>query len=71
MSEPAVEHESAWSPFVIFGIASVVAAAWAIYMGVSYLAAPNFLQDDLPTILGVSVAVVLFVLLGSKAPPNE
>ena len=71
MTAASAERERGWSPFVVFGLASIVAAAWAIFMGVSYLATPNFVQDDLPTIAAVSVAVAVFVLLGARAPPNE
>jgi prolipoprotein diacylglyceryltransferase len=67
----AAEDGGGWSPFVVFGIAAVVAAAFAIYMGVSFLETPDFLADDFPTIAGVTIAVVLFVVLGARAPPNE
>ena len=60
-----------WSPFAIFGVAAVIAAAWAIYMGVSFLATPDFLADDLPTIAGVSAAVAIFLVIGARAPANE
>lgn len=71
MSAADVDRDRGWSPFVIFGLAAVVAAAWAIYMGVSYLATPDFVTNDLPTITGISIAVVAFLVLGSRAPPND
>jgi len=72
VSAPPVAADGGWaSPFVIFGIGAVVAAAFAIFMGVSFLETPQFVADDLPTIAGVSIAVVVFLVLGSRAPPNE
>lgn len=60
-----------WSPFAVFGGAAVVAAAWGIYMGLAYVGTPHFVTDDLPTIVGVATAVVAFLVLGLRAPPNE
>jgi len=68
---PAESRAGLGSPFVVFGVAAAIAAAFAIYMGVSFLATPDFFTTDFPTIAGVSIAVVLFLVLGARAPPNE
>ena len=59
------------SPFGWFGVAIVVGAAWALIMGLEYVNTPTFITGDLPTILGVGAAVVAFLVIGWRAPPNE
>jgi len=58
-------------PFVWFGVAVIVGAAWALFMGLSYYNVPTFTASALPTIGGVAVAVVAFLAIGAWAPPNE
>jgi prolipoprotein diacylglyceryltransferase len=71
MSEPTSSPERGLTPFAWFAIALVVGAAFAIYMGLSYEALPNFTTADLPTIAGITIAVVAFLVIGARAPPNE
>ncbi|MCI4326073.1 MAG: hypothetical protein L3K16_00305 [Thermoplasmata archaeon] len=71
MSERASSADRGLTPFTWFGIALVVGAAFAIYMGLSYEAIPNFTTADFPTIAGITIAVVAFLVIGSRAPPNE
>jgi hypothetical protein len=59
------------TPFGWFGVAIVVGAAWALFMGLSYVNTPTFVSGDLPTILGVAIAVAVFLIIGWRAPPNE
>jgi len=59
------------TPFGWFGVAIVVGAAWALFMGLSYANTPTFVAGDLPTILGVAIAVAIFLIIGWRAPPNE
>ena len=70
MSAPT-ESERGVSPFGWFAVAIVVGAAWALFMGIEYVNTPTFISGDLPTILGVAAAVVAFLLIGWRAPPNE
>lgn len=71
MSGATGTEERGITPFAVFGIALVVAAAWAIYMGVAYSGTPNFISAALPTILGVSAAVAAMLLIATWAPKNE
>lgn len=59
------------TPFFWFGIAIVVGAAYALYMGLAYYNVPTFTTAALPTIAGVAAAVVIFLIIGALAPPNE
>lgn len=59
------------TPFAIFGIALVVAAAWAVYMGVAFSGIPGFVTDALPTIVGVTIAVAAMMAIALWAPKNE
>jgi hypothetical protein len=59
------------APFVWFGVAIVVGAAYALFMGLSYYNTPTFTESGLPTILGVSIAVVAFLIIGALAPAND
>ena len=67
----AAERERGLTPFAWFGVAIVVGAAWALFMGLAYYNVPTFTTAALPTIAGVAIAVVAFVLIGLLAPPNE
>lgn len=71
MSVAAETKERGITPFTVFGIALVIAAAWAIYMGVAYVSTSNFVSTVLPTILGVTVAVAAMLLIAAWAPKNE
>ena len=53
------------------GSAIIVGAAFALFMGLSYTTRPTFTTAALPTIAGVAVAVVVFLVIGAWAPPNE
>ena len=59
------------TPFVWFGVAVIVGAAWALFMGLSYYNVPTFTTGALPTIGGVAIAVAAFLAIGAWAPPNE
>ena len=67
----SVQTERGVSPFGWFAVAIVVGAAWALFMGLEYVNTPTFVTGDLPTILGVAAAVVVFLVIGWRAPPNE
>jgi len=59
------------TPFFWFGVAIVVGASFALFMGLEYYNTPTFTASALPTIAGVAVAVVIFLVIGALAPPNE
>ena len=59
------------TPFVWFGVAIIVGAAFALFMGLSYYNTPTFTTAALPTIAGVTVAVVAFLVIGDWAPSND
>ncbi len=71
MSAGAETAELGVTPFVWFGVAIIVGAAFALFMGLSYYNTPTFTTAALPTIAGVAVAVVVFLVIGAWAPPNE
>jgi membrane-bound acyltransferase YfiQ involved in biofilm formation len=75
MGEPVTEGtataERGLTPFFWFGVAVVVGAAYALFMGLAYYNTPTFTVAALPTIAGVAVAVVIFLVIGILAPPNE
>lgn len=58
-------------PFGWFAVAIGVGATWALIMGLEYYDTPTFTTAALPTIAGVAIAVVAFLLIGWWAPPNE
>jgi len=58
-------------PFGWFGLAIAVGATWALIMGVEYYNTPTFTSAALPTIAGVAIAVVAFLVIGWRAPANE
>lgn len=64
-------RERGITPFVWFSVAIVVGATYALFMGLSYYNTPTFTEAALPTILGVAAAVVVFLVIGFWAPPNE
>jgi hypothetical protein len=71
MSAAAPPRERGVTPFFVFGVALVVAAAWAFYMGAAYYPTPNFVQDALPTLLGEAAAVAAILVIALWAPKNE
>jgi len=71
MSSPVDSRERGVTPFVWFGIAIVVGAAFALFMGLSYYNTPTFTSSAFPTIAGVAAAIVAFLIIGALAPPNE
>lgn len=71
MTERVESAERGITPFVWFGVAIVVGAAYALFMGLSYYNIPTFTTAALPTIAGVAAAVVAFLIIGTLAPPNE
>ena len=71
MSATVATRDRGLTPFVWFSIAIAVGAAWALFMGIEYYNTPTFTSADLPTIAGVAVAVVAFLIIGYWAPPNE
>lgn len=71
MSANAEVRERGMTPFAWFAIAIIVGAGFALFMGLSYYNTPTFTEAALPTIAGVAAAVVIFLLIGFWAPPNE
>ena len=71
MSGPAPTPAKGIPPFVWFGVAVAVGAAYALFMGLSYYNTPTFTAAALPTIAGVAAAVVIFLAIGAWAPANE
>jgi uncharacterized membrane protein YozB (DUF420 family) len=71
MSVSEAREDRGVTPFIVFGIALVVGAAWAVYMGVAFSNTPNFVTDALPTIAGVTIAVAAILLIALWAPKNE
>jgi hypothetical protein len=71
MSVGAESANRGITPFVWFGVAIIVGAAWALFMGLSYYNVPTFTTSALPTIAGVAAAVVAFLAIGAWAPANE
>jgi membrane-bound acyltransferase YfiQ involved in biofilm formation len=71
MSPPKASRERGLTPFAWFGIAIVIGATYALFMGLSYYNVPTFTTGALPTIAGVAVAVVAFLVIGLWAPSNE
>ena len=71
MSAAARSAHGGLTPFFWFGIAVVLGAAYAMYMGLAYYNVPTFTTSALPTIAGVAIAVVIFLVIGALAPSNE
>lgn len=71
MTAEGAPREEGLGPFAWFGIAGVIGAIWALAMGLQYSDTPTFVSAALPTIAGVAIAVVAFVLIAWKAPANE
>lgn len=71
MSSDLRSSERGVTPFFWFGIAIIVGASYALFMGLAYYNTPTFTTAALPTIAGVAVAVVIFLIIGVLAPPNE
>jgi len=71
VSANAESSDRGVTPFVWFGVAIIVGAAYALFMGLSYYNTPTFTTAALPTIAGVAVAVVAFLVIGAWAPANE
>ena len=71
MSEGGAPRERGVTPFAWFGVAVIVGAAYALFMGLSYYNVPTFTTAALPTIGGVAIAVVAFLIIGLWAPPND
>ena len=71
MNEPEASVERGFTPFVWFAVAVIVGASFALFMGLAYYNTPTFTSAALPTILGVAAAVVIFLVIGAFAPPNE
>jgi len=71
MSAGVETVERGVTPFVWLGVAIIVGAAYALFMGLSYYNTPTFTTAALPTIAGVVVALVAFLVIGAWAAPNE
>jgi uncharacterized membrane protein YozB (DUF420 family) len=71
MSASEAREDRGATPFTVFGIALVVGAAWAVYMGVAFSNTANFVADALPTVAGVTIAVAAILLIALWAPKNE
>jgi hypothetical protein len=69
---PVTARGSRWTtPFAIFGYVAVAAAAGAIGEAMYYTTSPALSAASLPTTLGIVLAVVVFVVVGLLAPPND
>lgn len=69
---PPEPSGSVWaSPFAIFGYAMAVASAYAVFDMSYYAGVPALSSATLGTISGVVVAVIAFLVIGVRAPPNE
>ncbi|MGI0054850.1 MAG: hypothetical protein ACREB9_02175 [Thermoplasmata archaeon] len=69
---PPEPSGSVWaSPFAIFGYAMILASAYAIFEMSYYAGVPALSSATLGTIGAVVAAVVAFLILGVRAPPNE
>lgn len=71
MSAAETSTDHGVTPFTVFGVALVVAAAWAVYMGLAFSNIPDFVSNSLPTIVGVTVAVAAMLAIALWAPKNE
>lgn len=71
MSTSELSRERGLTPFFWFGVAILVGAAFALFMGLSYYNTTTFTAAALPTIVGVAIAVLAFLIIGAVAPPNE
>jgi len=71
MNEEVAKHDRGIPPFVWFAVAVIVGAAYALFMGLAYYNTPTFTEAALPTILGVTAAVIIFLIIGALAPPNQ
>ncbi|HTW40434.1 MAG TPA: hypothetical protein VMF04_06250 [Thermoplasmata archaeon] len=70
--EATTPSSSGWrTPFVVFGIVGVVAAAGAIWEALYYATSPALSSASLGTTLGIVIAVVAFVAVALWAPPND
>ena len=71
MTGAAATERRGLTPFFWFGVAILLGAVWALFMGLSYYNVPTFTTAALPTIGGVAIAVVAFLVIGAMAPPND
>ena len=71
VSAGTASAERGVTPFVWFGVAIIAGTIYALFMGLSYYNTPTFTAAALPTIAGVAVAVVAFLVIGAWAPDNE
>jgi len=71
VSASASSAERGVTPFAWFGVAIIIGAVYALFMGLSYYNTPTFTTAALPTIAGVTIAVVAFLVIGVWAPRNE
>jgi tryptophan-rich sensory protein len=71
-SPTATASDPKWrSPFAIFGLVAVLAAAGAIAEALYYATSPGLSAASLGTTLGIIVAVGAFLAVGLWAPPND
>ncbi len=59
------------SPFAVFGVATVIAAGWAIYQMVAWASVPSFGSSAWPTTIGIMIALGVFFVLALAGPPND
>ena len=71
LTAPATARKRGLTPFAWFGIAILAGATYAIFAGLEYYNVLTFTTAALPTIAGVAVAIVAFLIIGLWAPPNE
>jgi hypothetical protein len=64
-------RESRITPFTVFGVVAVAAAAWAIYQMVAWASVPAFGNSAWPTTIGILIALAIFFAVGLRAPPND
>ncbi len=59
------------SPFTIFGLAAILAAAGALFEMSYYDGSPIGSSAVFGTTLGILLALIAFFVIGLRAPPNE
>jgi hypothetical protein len=59
------------TPFLVFGVATVVAATWAVYQMIAWASVPSFGSSAWPTTIGIMIALAVFFILALVGPAND